>query len=269
LDKSYFSIRYSEEVEIVIGFFFHGFWEIGDFHVFLEAHFEVFELFGESFTFLGVLEGNKSSVEGLGLFVVECFLHLLVIKSIPFGFFEGFHLINDISDLVIDLLEILVVDVHTLLVVVDTGIELSENILDLGLHLLASGCGEEFLVESFEVLHLFGVGPSLGGGLSVSNWLALVDGIPDFLNISPFLGNFFLSCLGDGDFKEFLEIIIIRFFFEDLSSFLSFSALLFEEVENFFDFFIIGGGVFFLLLLDLLLLDLLLWSNGKFFLFIR
>jgi len=112
------------------------------------------------------------------------------------------------------------------------------------------------------------VGPSLGGGLSVSNWLALVDGIPDFLNISPFLGNFFLSCLGDGDFKEFLEIIIIGFFFEDLSSFLSFSALLFEEVENFFNFFIIGGGVF-SLLDSLLLLNLLLWSSSKFFLVIR
>jgi len=159
--------------------------------------------------------------------------------------------------------------VHTLAVVVDTLVELAEDILDLGLHFLALGSGKESLVESLEVLHLLGFGPSLGGGLSVSDWLGFVDLIPDLLNISPFLGNFFLSCLGDGDFKEFLEIIIIRFFFEDLSSFLSFSALLFEEVENFFDFFIIGGGVFFLLLLDLLLLDLLLWSNGKFFLFIR
>lgn len=171
--------------------------------------------------------------------MLKVFLHLLAVDGVPLGFFEGFHLISDIGELIIDLLEIVIVDLQALLVVVDTLVELLEDILNLGLHFLALWGGKESLVESFEVLHLFGVSPSLGGGLGVSNYLRVIDGIPDLLNISPFLGNCFLSGLGDGDFKEFLKIgVLLGFLFEDLSSSLSFLSLL-DEVKNFFDFFII------------------------------
>lgn len=120
---------------------------------------------------------------------------------------ELFHLFSNISKLVIDLLEILVVNVHALFVVVDALVELFEDVLDFGLHSLALFGGEEFLVESLEVLHLLGLGPSLGGGFGVSDWLGLLDSFPDLLDISPFLGNFLFSNFADGNFKEFLELI--------------------------------------------------------------
>jgi len=204
----------SEEVEVFV-FLSEGFWEIGDLHVLFEAVLDVFQLFLEGFSFLGVFEGNESSVERLSLLVVEDLLHLHVILCLPWGFFEGFHLSNDIIDLVIDLLEILVVNVHALFVVVDALVELLEDVGDFGLHFLALWGGEEFLVESLEVLHLLGVGPSLGGGFGVSDWLGFVDVVPDFLDISPFLGNFLLSSFADGNFKEVLELInmFIEIFF--------------------------------------------------------
>ena len=82
-----------------------------------------------------------------------------------------------------------------------------EDIFDFSRHLLTLRSLKESFVESLNIFVFFGVSPSLSRSCNISNWSRLINPLPDSLNISPFLLDFFLSSLVDGDLKEFLEVI--------------------------------------------------------------
>ena len=93
----------------------------------------------------------------------------------------------------------LVVEVKSvgLLVVVDVLLEEFSNIFPLSNESLTLWGSKEGLVELLDVLHLFGVEPSLEGCLKVSDWCRVLDLHGNVLDVSGFSLDGSLSSWGD------------------------------------------------------------------------
>jgi len=233
------------------------FWDVGDLNVIVERLSELFELLSEGFTLSRLLEALGASLETLGLSVGDSLLPCFGIGLVPFGSLKLLVLIGNIIELIFEFLELGIVNVESLIVVIDGSIKSSANIppfLDKFLSLRRSN---EFLVELLKCLNLLGVTPSLKGASEVSDGSGIFNSIPCVLNISPFTLDGFLVVNGDLKkihvlFPLFWDISDLDVFFDSIIKILQFSAKHFSlsrvfEKFKLFSYFIsvfIGGCSF-------------------------
>jgi len=97
-------------------------WNIGDLDVVVEGLSEIVKLFFESFTFLGFLESFGTSFKGSGFFVMESLFPGLFVGAPPFGLLKSLVLISNIIEFIFEFSDLGVVNVESLIVVVDGSI---------------------------------------------------------------------------------------------------------------------------------------------------
>ena len=106
-------------------------WNVSDLHVLLEGISESIDVFTESLTLWGMLEGFESSSGRLGFLVVESSTIGLLELWLPCRLIKSLILVLDILQLILDGLEMVVVDVDMVLALVDGIIESCEDIIPL------------------------------------------------------------------------------------------------------------------------------------------
>ena len=124
-----------------------------------------------------------------------------IIGLLPLGTVEHLVLVFDIVHLVLDDLHTSVVDVETSLGLLDVLLESKSEVLPLSHELLTLWGGKEFLVELLEGGDLLGAVQSLEGVLDVSGWLGVSDLLEGWLDIVGLVFDLSLSGLGDSDLE--------------------------------------------------------------------
>jgi len=189
-------------------------WDVGDLNVIVERLSELLKLLLEGFSLSGLLEALGTSLETLGLSVGDSLLPCFGVGLVPFGSLKLLVLVSNIIELIFELCELGIVNVESLIVVIDGSIKRIANILPFLDKSLSLRRSDEFLVESLKGIDLHGPTPSLKGFTEVSDGSRMLNFIPCVLNISPFLLDGFLVM--NSDLEEVHVLLPLFWYISDL-----------------------------------------------------
>ena len=155
----------------------------------LEGSVELLKFLLELGPLLRLGEFLGSSLDGLGLWGGGSLLPGGVVSLIPLGSSELLVLVLDIMGLIFDDLHTIVINVDSILGLLDVLLKSMSEVRPLHHELLTLLGGKEFLIESLDGLDLVGFTPSLEGVLHVSDGSGVLDGLSNFTNVVELLLN--------------------------------------------------------------------------------
>lgn len=183
----------------VIGITVAVFFDIRNLKVLLDGSLKLQNFLLEHSSLLGFLEGLGSSDDGTELLGLEgCFPG--GIESLFPATFTGVKFlvfIFNIFELVFEVVHVLVVEVVSILGLLDVFLKDFTDIFPFLDELFALLRVPESLVEFVEVHHLLGLEPSLEGGLEISDWSGVLDLLGNDLDVVSFFLDLFLTSWAD------------------------------------------------------------------------